>query len=80
VRHHTDQPDSRQPSTTRVNTITVACGRTGPEAAIEEHNIRRLITLADVDAWTAELRRLGAQDDLVLKDADGLVVTMNATS
>jgi hypothetical protein len=79
MRHHGAPPD-RQPSTTRVNTVTLECSRTGPEAAIEEHNIRRLVTLGDVEAWTAELRRLGAGDDLVLREADGLVVTLAAKS
>jgi len=79
MRHH-DQPSGRQPTKTRVNTVTVDCGRTGPEAVIEEHNIRRLHTLADIEEWTAELRRLGAGDDLVLKEADGLIVTLDITS
>jgi hypothetical protein len=78
TRHH-DTPPGRQPMKTRVNTITVTCSRTGPEAAIEEHNIRRLHILADVEAWTAELRNLGAADDLVLREADGLTVTLDAT-
>jgi hypothetical protein len=79
IRRHAqpDQP-SRQPSETRVNTVKVACARTGPEAVIEEHNTYRQHTLADVEAWCAELRELGAPDDLPLPEADGLVVTLNA--
>lgn len=44
----------------------------------EEYNPYRQYTLADVEAWCAELRRLGAPDDLVLPEADGLTVTMDA--
>lgn len=75
-----DPPEGHQPDVTRVSTVTVICQRTGPEFAIEEYNTARYHTLADVEAWTARLRQLGAADDLVLKDADGLTATMNATS
>lgn len=70
---------SRQPSETRVNTVTVECARTGPEK-YSEYDTYRQYTLGDVEAWCAELRRLGAGDDLVLKEADGLMVTMDAGS
>jgi hypothetical protein len=80
VRLRRDQPDpspSHRPSETRVNTITVECGRTGPEE-IAEYDTYRQYCLADVEAWCAELRRLGAPDDLPLKEAEGLVVTLDA--
>lgn len=73
-----DQPGSHEPAETRVNTVRVECVRTGPEAAYEAYNAYRQYTLADVEAWAAELRRLGAPDDLPLPEADGLAVTMGA--
>jgi len=78
--HHAepDQPPSRQPTETRVNTVKVECGRTGPEVIPVEYESYRQYSLADVEAWCAELRRLGAGDDLPLPEADGLVVTLNA--
>jgi hypothetical protein len=69
--------DRHQPAETRVSTVEVPCGRTGPEKVIEEHNSISQHTLADVEAWTARLRELGAADDLPLPEADGLVVTLN---
>jgi hypothetical protein len=42
-----------------------------------EGYIYRQYALADVEAWIAELRRLGAPDDLPLKQAEGLAVTLD---
>jgi hypothetical protein len=69
--------DRHRPTETRVSTAEIACARTGPEFAIEEHNTSRRYTLADVRAWVAELDRLGAPDDLPLPSlADGITVTL----
>jgi hypothetical protein len=78
LRGRPEQPASHRPTETRVNTVKVECQRTGELVIQEECNEYRQYTLADVEAWTAELRRLGAPDDLPLPEADGLVVTINA--
>ena len=65
------------PQEHRVNTVTVTCAANGPEDYDSEGSPYRPVTLADVEAWCAELRRLGAHDDLVLPEADGLVVTLD---
>lgn len=80
--HHaeSEQPPSRQPVETRVNTVKIECGRTGPEVIPVEYESYRQHSLADVEAWCVELRRLGAPDDLPLPEADGLIVTLNAVS
>ena len=70
----------QQPTETRVNMVKVECRRTGPEAAYEEHNTYRQHTIADVETWLADLRNLGAPDDLPLPEADGLVVTLDVQS
>lgn len=80
---HRDQPEqtpSRRPTETRVNTVKVECGRTGPLVIAAEYDEYREHSLADVEAFCAELRRLGAPDDLPLPEADGLVVTLNVQS
>jgi hypothetical protein len=83
VKLHRDQPDqppSHQPTETRVNTVKVQCRRTGELVIQEAYNEYRQHTIADVEAWCAELRNLGAGDDLPLPEADGLVVTLDARS
>jgi hypothetical protein len=80
VKLHRGQPPDRRPSQTRVNTIRVDCNRSGPEVTREAYNTFRQYTLADVEAWAAELRRLGAGDDLALDKAEGLTVTVDAGS
>jgi hypothetical protein len=67
-----------EPREPRTNTVTVECAATGPEALSYGGNPYRLYTLADVEAWCAELRRLGARDDLALPHAEGLRVTLEA--
>ena len=77
LRH--DQPRSgRQPTETRVSTVKVEAWRSGPEVSPEAHNPYRLHTLGDVAAWVERLRELGASDDLPLKEAEGLTVTLDA--
>lgn len=67
-----------QPAETTVHTVTVDCARSGPEQIIEDYAPAvRQITLADVEGFCAELRRLGADDGLVLNQADGLIVTLD---
>lgn len=65
------------PHEDRTNTVTVECAATGPEDIDGEGNPYNPVTLADVEAWCAELRRLGARDGLVLDQAAGLVVTFS---
>jgi len=69
-----------QPAERRVNTVTVTCAATGPEEIDAESEPYRPFTLADVEAWCAELRRLGATDGLVLDQANGLEVTLNVAA
>jgi len=67
---------------TRVTgTVEVKCAATGPEqpGLGDDRTPWRQYTLADIEAWCAELRRLGAGDGLVLDQADGLVVTLDAS-
>jgi hypothetical protein len=78
VKLRRDQPAGHEPTETRVNTVKVECKRTGPEQ-VSEYDTYRQYTLADAEAWTAELRRLGAPDDLVLREADGLTVTVDVS-
>lgn len=80
MRHRPGPPAGHQPAETRVNTVTVECGRTGPEMLDSEDCPYRQYTLADAEAWTAELRRLGAPGDLVLPEAYGLTATMDLGS
>ena len=80
MKPHRDQPPGHQPTETRVNTVKVQCQRTGELVIQEAYNEYRQHTIADVEAWCAELRRLGAGDDLPLPEADGLVVTLNVKS
>lgn len=70
-------PQGREPAVTRVSTVTVACGSTGSEELDYSDRPYRRYTLADVEAWCAELRRLGAGGDLELPEVAGLTVTMN---
>ena len=79
MKRHPDPPPDRRPAETRVNTVTVSCGTTGPEQYSEGYTYRQYC-LADVEAWAAELRRLGAGDDLALPQAEGLVVTLDVAS
>lgn len=74
-----DRPPGRQPTETRVDTVKVECGRTGPEVVPVEYESCRQHTIADVEAWCVELRRLGAPDDLPLPEADGLTVTIDGS-
>lgn len=77
MRHHPDPVTGNRPAGTRVYTVTVDCGSTGPEELDLSGCPYRLYTLKDVEAWCAELRRLGAAGDLVLSEADGLTVAVD---
>lgn len=68
---------SHEPTEKRVDTITVECGRSGPEVVPVEYETYRQYSLADVETWCARLRELGAPDDLPLPEADGLSVTLD---
>jgi hypothetical protein len=79
--HRSELPRDHRPA--EIRTVTIACKATGPEASdyweLDERALpRRRHTLADVKAWVEELYRLGAPDNLVLPEADGLTVTVNA--
>lgn len=67
---------SHRPAEKRVNTITVACAATGPEVEQDYAPPCRLITLADIEAWCARVRELGAQDDLT-PEIGTLTVTLD---
>ncbi len=68
---------THNPAEKRTNTVEVTCAATGPVEFDGEGSEYRPVTLTDVEAWCAELRRLGAAGETVLPEADGLVVTLN---
>jgi hypothetical protein len=80
VKHHPGPAPDHRPGETCTRTVT--CQATGPEESdyweLDERALpRRRYTLADVEAWCEELRRLGVPGDLVLPEAGGLVVTLD---
>lgn len=78
---HRHQPEpgpvSHAPHVEPVSTVT--CANTGPETlpGTLEGRIYCPYTLADVEAWCARLRELGAGDGLCLTHARGLWVVLD---
>jgi hypothetical protein len=61
-----------------VSTMTITCAESGIIAGGgPEGQDVPCCTLADAEAWCAALRRWGAPDDLLLKCAGGLTVTLD---
>jgi hypothetical protein len=66
-----------QPTVTRVSTITVTCATAGPHAnPASSADTTRWPVLADLEAFTAELRRLGVHGDAPIPITGRLTVTL----
>lgn len=77
-RHADDEPaaPSHAPIEEPVNTLTVTCAQNGAFEDIEGYPAH-CPTLADVEAWCADLRGHGATDGLLIDDASNcLSVTL----
>jgi hypothetical protein len=69
---------SHAPREEPVSTVTITCAESGVIAGGgPEGQDVPCPTLADAEAWCADLRRWGAPDDLLLERAGGLTVTLN---
>lgn len=72
-----------EPAVKRVHTAEVTCARTGPvtDDGVGEVSgkAQRIPVLADVEAWTAKLRSLGAPGDLPIRAllVSGLTVVVD---
>ena len=64
-----------KPYESETHTVSVGCRASGPETAYFD-GTANLSTLADLEAFTAELRRLGAADDTPIANAIDLRVTL----
>ena len=64
------------PHETEIHTITVSCGTSGPNRDYFDGSAH-VATLADLEAFTAELRRLGASSDAAIDNAFELRVTFS---
>ncbi len=59
------------PRTEETHTVTVTCATNGPRIQRTD-GLRNCAVLADVEAFCAKLRRLGAGDDYPVRDIAGL--------
>jgi hypothetical protein len=67
---------AENPAPVVTDTITVTCPATGPQIEDIVGDPYAQITLADVEAWCAELRRLGAPSGTPFPGASGLTVQL----
>lgn len=67
------------PRVEEAHTITVTCAISGPRAQRID-GLRPCATLADVEAFCAKLRDLGAKNNLPLPDVVALRAVLNASA
>lgn len=61
----------RKPTVTAESHVTVRCAATGPEVAAEVGYVLSQATVADLEAFCAEVRRQGAASDTPVQNVYG---------